>query len=172
MRDPDLKGAAVPSVPPIVGQWKAWRLALPPVGQRGRPDADATIAGWLVYCPGAHAAWSWWWLTLMHLRPIEGVKPAVLEYPEATFEIGSIAQQPNVQPDPERGLETFAPLIPIDWMAQFHGVSDADAVRVLAAVVRAIMSGDVSPDYDFRSFWKRTIPATARCFAEGGHPSS
>lgn len=165
MRAPDFEGA---------GNWSAWCVKLPPVGERYKPDADATVATWLLHCPGAHAFWSYWWIYLIHLRPIEGErKPAVIVVPGAGWEMTSFAQDPAVPPDPDDAEQTMAFLSPVDWQVQFGEVkTDREAERVALAVVNAIMSGKVSPDSDFRQFWKDTIPSTAAHYAAGGHPES
>jgi len=151
------------------GLWRAWTCKI----ERTRPDHAASIGNWLLYCPGAHAFWSYWWVGLIHLRPIEGVKPAVVATPGAGWELVCIAQDPGTEPDPDKPGETFRPLSPIDWIVQFGDVkTDREAERVGLAVVRAIMSGEVSPDSDYRAFWATSIPATAKHYAEGGHPES
>jgi hypothetical protein len=165
VRPPDVLGAGDGEA-----RWCAWRSRLPPPGARKRPDHDAALAQVLVHCPGAHACWSYWWLTLLHLRPIEGVRPAVVLSPGAGWEIVSAAQDPDHPPDPDDDA-TARWLRPIDWAVQFGEVtSDHEALRVFDAVVTGIMSGRVSPDSDFRAFWSRSIPATAKHHAEGGHP--
>jgi hypothetical protein len=157
MRDPDFTGA---------GAWRAWRCKLEPVGQRGRPDWDGTLAHFLVQAPGAHAFWSEWWISIMHLRDIPGVRPAVLQFAGAEHEILCVAQDPALKADPD-DPNTARLLMPIDWSVQFRGCSDRLAIEVGTAVIRAIMSGTVSPD--FASYWAKTIPATAACYASGTH---
>lgn len=160
MRPPDFSGA---------GAWKAWRVRLAPKGKREKRDHDAGLGSWLLFCPGAHLCWSYWWITLIHLRPIEGVRPAVVTMPGAGWEMACWAQDPDAAPDPD-DVRTSKPLSPIDWVVQFGSVqSDEKAVAVAEAVVRAIMRGDVSPDSDFRSFWNKAIPDTAACIATGKH---
>lgn len=157
---------------PGVGAWRAWRVTLPPIGQRERADHDATVGMWLLFCPGAHLAWSYWWLTLIHLRPIEGVPPAKITTPGAGWEVICCAQDPNDAPSPD-DPKSLRMLQPIDWIVQFGDVADdARATEVAELVVKAIMRGEVSPDQDFRRFWKESIPATARCVATGKHAAS
>lgn len=156
-----------------IGNWRAWRGRLQPVGQRGRPDWDATLEAWLLFCQGAHACWSYWWLTLIHLRPIPGVKPAYVQSPGNGWELLCGAHDPASEPDPDSPEATVRLLTPLDWVVQFGSVkTDHDASRVAVACIRAIMSGRVSPDSDFRQYWRRAVPDTAQCFAQGGHPQS
>lgn len=177
MRDPDYVGArhtiqrgwprALVSTTEMV-QWKAWRWRLQPTGKRERPDHDATLAMWLLDCPGAHAVWSRWVVSLIHLRPIAGVRPAMKRFPEAMFEMSSAALHPN---EPFE-LDSAGPLPflhPFDWVVQFHGVTDEQAIRVGELVVESCMSGRISPDSDFASHWETAIPATADHFARGVH---
>jgi hypothetical protein len=160
MREPDLRG---------VGDWAAWLVHRPIATE---PRKQGTVAEWLVFCPGAHAFWSYWWLSMIHLRPIDGAPDAVVTTPGAGWEIVSIAQSPDMQPDPDLD-DTRWWLIPVEWEVQFGSVrTDAEAEQVAMAVVRAIMRGEVSPDSDFESFWKQVIPGTAMCISEGGHRPS
>lgn len=165
-RPPDFFGAGVGEE-----RWRAWRVGIPPLGQRGDPAFDAELGMWLLFCPGAHLAWSYWWINLIHLRPIEGTPPPQILAPGNGWEMLCGAQQPDIEPDPDRREETVRFLQPFDWQVQFGAVkSDHEAERVAAACVREIMRGQVSPDQDFRSFWGRTIPATAAHYAAGAHP--
>lgn len=166
MREPDFKG---------VGAWKAWRSKLPPEGTRPSPDQDATLAVWLVHCPGAHLGWSYWWITLVHLRPIAGVRPADIHTPGASYEVACVAQNPDVAPDPDRVFgddSTCHWLTPVDWVVQFGSVqTDKRAIQVIESAVEAIMTGRVSPDRDYRSFWKGAIRQTAECMKGTHEPS-
>jgi hypothetical protein len=158
VRSPDFTGKA---------DWRAWHCAV----QRTRPDHAASLGNWLLFCPGAHAFWSYWWVALIHLRPIEGVKPAIITTPGAGWEMACLAQDPQRDPDPDKPVDTFAPLTPIDWVVQFgYARNDREAERV--AVVLACMTGEVSPDTDFASYWAKAIPDTAKHYSEGAHPQS
>jgi hypothetical protein len=125
---------------------------------------------WLLDCPGAHAFWSYWWIGLFHLRELHGVA-AALSASSVGWEIMSVAQNPDTAADADDPT-TCRYLSPVDWAVQFGDVkNDADAERVLLAVIKAIVTGSVSPDSDFRSFWLQDIPDTAKCIAEGRHPT-
>lgn len=156
-RPPDKRGA---------GEWCAWRAVL----MRVRPAQSAGVSSWLLYCPGAHVCWSYWWISLCHLRPIEGVEAVQLHAPDMRYEVICYAQDPEHGPDPDRPAETSHMLSPIDWGVQFGSVdTDEKAARVIELVVDAIMTGHYSPDSDFRSLWQASIPATAKHVAEGKH---
>lgn len=156
-RPPDLSGHA----------GRAWR-----VPNRSRtPDHAATLGQWLVQVPGAHPFWEHWAVAVIHLRPLPGAKAAHKRYPQAEYEFVIFAIDPTTapEPDPDKADEGYPFLTPVDVAEQFHGVSDRDAVRICDAAVRAILSGDVSPDQDFRPMWKALIRDTVAHFASGAH---
>ncbi len=157
-RDPDYVGA---------GSWRAWRV------KPATEDPSTGVAAWLLHCPGAHAFWSYWWIMLIHLRPVEGAPPAVITTPGAGWEVICAAQQPDVAPNADEVKGTLRYLTPFDWVVQFGDVKDdAKAIEVVEAVVQAIMTGQASPDSDWRRYWQNAIPATARCHATHKHARS
>lgn len=141
-REPDLVGP----------NGRAWRSR---VGDR-TPDHSACLAVWVLDRPGAHPAWSTWVVSACHLRPIAGVRPAVLHYPEAEYElqVAAVDPRPDVGPD-----EPMPFMMLLDLVHQFHGVTDREAVRLVHLYVEAVVSRGASPDSDFRTWWKRTIDA-------------
>lgn len=160
MRPPDRTGNGV----------RAWKLVAtqPP----RNVDHTATLGAWLINCTWAHPAWQWWFMGLVHLRPIQGQsKPAFRRYPEAEFEIvvWSIDPERCPAPDPDQYGDGYPMLLPIDHEHQFHGVSDADAVRIADLFVRAIADGILSPDQDFRSVWRHHLDATVAHYRAGKH---
>lgn len=156
MRDPDQQG---------VGEWKAWLAA-----KSDDPKHKAVLSAYLVYCPKAHAFWSYWGLSVVHLRSIEGVPEADKITPEMTHEILFAALHPELGGrDPDKILE-WVFLQSYDLVKQFQVPSDQDAVQMLATLVRVIMSGRVSPDSDFKRWWSKSIDATAACVRAGKHP--
>lgn len=163
--------------PDIVGAFgRAWRIPLAPPGERGRPDADGTVDGWLMFVPGAHLLWTYWIATVVHLRPILGVKPAHITEPGATHEMIIAALNPE-QPLPDlaavgRGEASFAFLTPLDVVQQFTVADDAQGATLCELAVRSCIDGYASPDQDWRSWWRKTIPATAAHLREGKHPET
>lgn len=149
---------------------KAGRIAkATPLAFRPRTkDQEATLAVWLIEGP-FHPFWSRWVASAIHLRNIEGVRPAHLEAPDMTHEL-LIA---SVNPDSEvkEGFPQLGDLLtPIDQVVQFRARDDEAARRVLERVLDLVCDG-ASPDQDFRSFWRRVIPEIAGAVeAEGGHP--
>lgn len=159
MREPDIEGVA----------GKAWEVVRPPGGP---PAWQGGVASWVMNVPGAHPFWSWWTLNAVHLRPIEGVRPAFLRFPEATHEFLICALDPASYPPPvDVEPETcFAILQPIDLVHQVSGLDDGQAARVAALMMRAIVDGRMSPDQDYRSAWRRLIDGTAEHLRAGKHP--
>jgi hypothetical protein len=50
----------------------AWQIPMAPLGQRGKPDVDGTIAGWVLNAPQAHPLWTYYLVSAIHLREIPG----------------------------------------------------------------------------------------------------
>lgn len=113
------------------------------------------LGAWLVHCPGAHACWSHWLVSVVSLADCEGLPPANKHYPAAAFEIMFAALDPHEPVDPDG---TGWPIMtPLDLAHQFHGVTEVDAARVLELCVDTIMRGSLSPDFDWRRAWEAKI---------------
>lgn len=136
MRDPDLKGLAL-----------AWKVPLDPT--RGGKQAT-TLSGWYVYAPWAHPAWSWYSVSVVHLRDIAGMPPAIKHYGHAEFELGVFAVDPQDVPDVDRGGAKL--LMPPNLIWQFDGCTDEDAAQICDKVAAEIVYG-ASPDSDYRKSW-------------------
>lgn len=108
-------------------------------------------------------------LSVVHLRQLEGLPPAELQYPEAAYELTSLALHPHPDylPDPDNWRPRW--LQPIDVCEQFHGVSDAQAAEILEGFVNMIVAGQLSPDSDYRSAWKQLLWETIEHMTTG-HP--
>lgn len=163
MRSPDVTGRA----------GRAWALSRPESTKR--PDHAASLASYVVNVPGAHAYWSWWMVTMIHLRDIPGVRPAHKDYSEAEYEFSIVSLDPTHGEPPdidgfELGTcEGFHHLTPPDVVKQFHSVTD-DVVKTIALLaIRAICDGRLSPDQDFRSRWNQTIDDTVAHYVAGKH---
>lgn len=148
----------------------AWRVTLPPVGQRRRPDEDGTVDLFLLHIIGAHPLWDHWLASVIHLRPIAGVKPPHIRVSGATHELLIVALDPT---EPLPGLDGAAPgwqpryLTPIDVVEQFQVADDAIAAEILELAVRAMVDGAASPDQDWRSWWRASLGQIARQFSDG-----
>lgn len=150
---------------------RGWRLDLPPVGQRGQPDWDATVGMFIVTVPGAHIAWDHWMISVIHLRQIEGVRPAAIRLAGATHEFVIASLDPSSPLPGLRVVADWAPrfLRPIDVVEQFMAKNDAVASEILELAIEAIVHGVASPDQDWRPWWEDAIAKTAKHYAEGRH---
>ena len=171
--DTRYQGTQITTPPDFSGPFgKAWRIALAPIGQRSKPDFDATLDLFLVQRSGAHVCWDHWLVSIVHLRPMAGVRPARINLEGATHELMIVALDPE-QPLP--GLDSTAPgwrsawLTPIDVMEQFACPDDAMAHHFLELSIQAIVNGFLSPDQDDRARWKASIAETSRHFTNGTH---
>lgn len=142
MREPDVIGNVA----------RAWRVPKPPDAPK---DQDATVAAWLIEGP-FHPAWQHWLMSVVHLREIPGVKPAVKRYPEAAYEflIASLHADGGHDPDQPQG---WLWLQPLDVCEQFHGMGDGEAADMLRVFVGAVCDGIASPDSDYRRFWQQQL---------------
>lgn len=171
MREPDEIGVA-----------KAWRVrvtdALREAHVKAFGYADAGLATWVVNGP-YHPFWGWGYISLIHLRDIPGAPPAHRQYAGAEYEIMCLSLNPNPEPprgpvdvdrveagDTTGGLPGF--LMPADWIVQFHGVSDEQAVEVAQLAIDSIVRGQ-SCDSDYRAFWESAIKTTVEHYRQGLH---
>jgi hypothetical protein len=172
MREPDFSGIA-----------KVWQIRHQPEMKTAHADswgyASGSLCDFIVHGP-YHPLWSWWYIGLVHLRPIEGAPPANKQYPEAEYELMCLSLNPRGESgrpkipdlekleagDVEHGLPGF--LTPPDWVVQFHGVTDEQARKIATIAVKIIAEGQ-SCDSDFRQWWKHSISETARHYREGLH---
>jgi hypothetical protein len=158
MREPDWKGQG----------GAAWTLPM----IRVTPAHLAGIYSALLYAPMAHKFWAYHLLSVCHLRPIVGVSPAKKHYPEAEYELGVYAINPEVHtpdnpPDPDK--PGYDILHPYDVVYQFHGVTNDQARSIGEACAKACAYGWMVPDSDFRSSWKVVLDQTLEHIKTGGH---
>jgi hypothetical protein len=157
MREPDIHG-------PVGRAWLLEKLV------KTTPSHDACLASWLVNRPGVHP-WSWWLVSLIHLRELPNVKAPFKRYPEAEYEflICTIDPQLCAKPDPDSS-KGYPLLAPMDIVEQFHGVSDSDANRICEASVRTILSGGLDPDQAHQPFWHHKMRALVAAYGTGKRP--
>lgn len=104
------------------------------------PDVAGTIATWFLDCPGQSPAWRHYVLSIIHLRPIQGVKPAVIARPGATHEIILVALDPQSNPIPS-DVETWTHLRPLNFVGQLTLPSDDQAKIVVETLAKAVIDG-------------------------------
>ncbi len=160
MRSPDVTGV----------RGVGWKLALPNVADGAPVDWGATLQSWLVNATGYHPFWSWWQISVVHLRPIPGEsKPANKHYPSAEFEFMILSLNPEYPPpDPDLGHEGFKYLLPPDVVVQFDGIPDDKAGEIAMMAAALVVRGTASPDSDWRAWWKRAVEESVE-HALGAH---
>lgn len=170
VRKPDLTGTANE----IVKLWvqdgsracQAWNCEIPETKKNG--DAHSALRQWVVKGP-FHPFWNTWIVTVLHLRDLPGLQPSTKTSPEMTHEFIMFALNPGKDQfsptvyDPDDLPFPLPYLQPIDVTCQVECKSDAHAVDLCDLAVKIIMDGHATPDQDFRPFWERTLPATAKC---------
>ena len=132
------------------GSNKAWET---PADDRW----PATLGGWIVHVPGAHPMWSYYLVSVVHLRPMED-REVDLQFIGATHEIGVLALDPDHTPDPD-DPETFKHLEPPNLIQQLGGLIDSQALSITRQLVTAFVYKELSPDTDHRSCQKAWIDA-------------
>jgi hypothetical protein len=157
------------------GPIRIWKM---PKIEGGPVDWSASIGSALVSYPGVHAFWSRWYVGMISLAEIHGVRPAKKQFDLATHEVIFFALDPEF---PVAQLETAlaggsepiskAFLTPVDLVHQVALQNDAQAASVFEDILRAIVAGN-PPDSDFRTWWRGCLDTTAKHYREGGHPES
>jgi hypothetical protein len=104
------------------------------------PDVQGTVATWFLRVPEQSPGWDRYLLSVVHLRPIDGVRPAVVRVPHATHEVLLLALDPAVDPQPT-DVESWRFLRPVNVCEQIELPHD-DAARVLLGLAaRAVVAG-------------------------------
>jgi hypothetical protein len=156
MRLPDMTG---------VNGRRAWRSRVPNAG-------SARLATWIMDVPFAHPAWRYWIATVVTLKPIEGVAEAFKQYPEAEYQVLVAALYTGGSDivDIDRGRWSL--LEPVDFLYQFHGVTNQDAEAMLYDYTRAVVErGVMSPDADYRRSWGEWFHSLLRQFRDDARMS-
>lgn len=169
--------------PDHVGMYgRAWNV-LPRLIEHHGEDAmsGADIASWLIHAPGQHPFWSWYRLSCVHLRDIEGYDPATLTAPNATHEWLLVAlrspepSEPAVDPgDPETWGDM---LTPHNFVGQYEVDGDDEHADAVAAEVTdraawAITQGHLwaePPLSGQTEPWDSTMRNTLAHYRDGHH---
>jgi hypothetical protein len=134
---------------------RAWCFDVPELLSRhaSNTEQDATIGIWMVEAPWAHPLWHSYVLFLVHLRPADGVEPAIISLPGATHQFFLYALDPS---QPRQGMiddAIFRWLLPMNFSAQLMAADDAAAIARMDQTVDEILAGSLSPDTDFINAW-------------------
>ncbi len=165
-RTPDLTGPA----------GRAWRWQFTD-NDRARPEFGTSVAQFLIHQPGSHPWWTWYVLSLVHLRDTPGIPHAVKHFPAAAYEVMVIAMNPE-QPVPEPagvpgvdGRPGLPFLTPIDQCHQIGALPGGDekARELLDVVAMAVVNGHLICDQDHRTQWAGALIATVQHLREGVH---
>lgn len=100
----------------------------------------ATLGQWFLQCPGQSPVWQHYLLSVIHLRPIPWVIPAVVIRKGATHEVMLVALDPKKNPVPE-DFRTWTWLSPVNFLGQIELPSDEDARKVLETLAHAVADG-------------------------------
>jgi hypothetical protein len=132
---------------------RAWKLDLDAMRRRDGRD-HAGVAVWLIEAPWAHPFWHSYRLSLIHLRPVDGLTQPIICLEGATHEIVLYALNPDMRREDALLLTSDGALMePPNFVAQMIMGSDDAAAGKIGEVVEMICQGRLSPDTDFRSQW-------------------
>lgn len=139
----------------------------------GVPDSSATVAVWLLTCPGRHPVWSQWALSAVTLAPVDGYPPAKITVEGATHELLLFAIEPQIVVDPNarlwepRDVGEFAKhmLTPVNIVEQVRLGSDEQARELTSLLAQAVAHGVLDPETAdsperTRRYWSSTIART------------
>jgi hypothetical protein len=134
---------------------RAWRIDLAALSTAlAIPiENSSLVASWIIEAPWAHPLWHSYNLTLVHLRPMEGVGEPIVYRQGATHELLLFALDPEAPREPM--LRSARPrwLYPANFAAQLVEASDAAASARVEATVDLVVAGELNPDTDFRRQW-------------------
>jgi hypothetical protein len=121
-----------------------FRVNLPPMDQRP-VDERASLALWNLYLPGLSPAWSWYSISLVHLRDIEGqTRPPTKAFDGATHELIVWANDPQKSEEVRDG-KVF-PLFPMNLVEQAKFPGDLPAVACADACFHSCLAVQLLPE--------------------------
>lgn len=107
-----------------------------------RQDPAAALARWVLHLPGQHPFWSYYLLSVVHLRDLPGFAPAYKRSPDMEHEVTLFALDPAVTPDPDNPA-TIKVLTPVNYVEQFAGLTDEQARLLGAQLALAFIAGQL-----------------------------
>lgn len=128
------------------------------------PDARGTVTAWWLDCPGQSPFWHVYLLSVVHLRPLDGVRPAVIGVPGATHELVVVALDPREPTPLMTDPTTWKYLTPVNVAEQLE-LPDDDAARYAAylaawGVVEGVLPAE-PPHTGQREPWRTSLVKTA-----------
>lgn len=103
-------------------------------------DQTATLKAWLMHLPGQHPLWSDYMFGVVHLRPIKGCRPPVKQAPDVEHEMIVVALDPQSKPSAS-DINTLIPLTPVNYVVQFAGMTDAQAIETGELLMTSFIEG-------------------------------
>jgi hypothetical protein len=79
-------------------------------------------------------------LCLIHLRPIKGEPPAVLDFATATHEVSLYAVSPDTRAD-QWARGEWGPMLPVNYRYQFKTLHDRAAYWICERAAEALVNG-------------------------------
>ena len=115
------------------------------------------LGAWLIECDRLHAVWSFWLLSLVHLRAVEGLPPAVGA--GDAHELLVWAVDPETPPTVDHKLCNGFKLLQPPMVFRFDrfGADDVRALERLELLVAACVNGQLTPDDDDRARWRALL---------------
>ncbi len=134
----------------------------------------AGLDRWLLHCPLSHPFWPWCVVSVISLRDVPGMKPAVITTPGATHEVMIFALDPDFHPDDRwctggAGRWNARTLTPANLVEQLVGLTDEHANELVFLFAHSCCDGLTSPDSDYRAQNVRLLQGTADHLRQGRH---
>lgn len=116
-----------------------------------RPDWTGCLGTWVVHPAVTPMPWHHYVVSVIHLRPIPGVRPAHIRRPGATHEMIIVALDPSAAPMPLTPMtdpDAYAGshLSPPNLTHQLVGATDEQARWLLRTLVDAIVGKGINPE--------------------------
>lgn len=151
---------------------RAERVPLPPEEERAKPDHTATLAVWLITSPHYHPFWSQFLLSSVHLRDIEGVKPAHKLFEEAQYEVLVAALNPEKGHRDAKDGPPFRHMVPLNVREQFAAGTDEQVAHLTGLLAGGVVWGVLNPEpqgiIGAREQWAHSIESTMAHLVTGG----
>lgn len=104
------------------------------------PEWAAGVTTWFLDVPGQTPFWRHYLLSVIHLRDLDGVPPAVIRIPHATHELMLWALDPRPGPVPTDHT-TWSILRPFNVAEQLQLPSDESAKHIGLLAAKAVVTG-------------------------------